>query len=177
MDQQSHERVLKRLHTRVQKLISESFSVTSDQKLAIDQLADLQDQIGSLDQRMNAIREEVISIQNEAVDEGDLSRALTVFAPVWESLSPREQIRIIRLLVERVGHDGRDGRGSGRGLKRCAVRPPSETLRGRHETSYTGRFSNRTDSAGVILHLPAKEQPEERQCPIKVTTETSSRGT
>lgn len=87
-ERQSHERVLKRLHTRVQKLMSESFSVASGQKLAIDQLADLQDQIGSLDQRMTAIREEVISIQKEAVDEGDLARALTAFAPVWESLSP-----------------------------------------------------------------------------------------
>jgi len=109
-ERQSHERVLKRLHTRVQKLMSESFSAASDQKLAIDQLADLQDQIGSLDQRMTAIREEVISIQNEAVDEGDLAKALTAFAPVWESLSPREQTRIVRLLVERVGYDGRDGK-------------------------------------------------------------------
>ena len=109
-ERQSHERVLKRLHTRVQKLMSESFSVVSDQKLAIDQLADLQDQIGSLDQRMTAIREEVISIQKEAVDEGDLARALTAFAPVWESLSPRDQSRIVRLLVERVGYDGRDGK-------------------------------------------------------------------
>ena len=90
--------------------MSESFSVASDQKLAIDQLADLQDQIGSLDQRMTAIREEVISIQNETVDEGELAKALTAFAPVWESLSPREQTRIVRLLVERVGYDGRDGK-------------------------------------------------------------------
>lgn len=81
-ERQSHERVLKRLHARVQKLMSESFSVASDQKLAIDQLADLQDQIGSLDQQMTAIREEVISIQKEAVDEGDLARALTAFPPL-----------------------------------------------------------------------------------------------
>lgn len=60
--------------------------------------------------RMTAIREEVITIQRETVDEGDLARALAVFDPVWESLSPREQSRIVRLLVERVGYDGRDGR-------------------------------------------------------------------
>ena len=40
----------------------------------------------------------------------DLVRALAVFDPVWESLSPREQSRIVRLLIERVGYDGRDGR-------------------------------------------------------------------
>jgi hypothetical protein len=59
---------------------------------------------------LTAIREEVITIQRETVDEGDLARALAVFDPVWESLSPREQSRIVRLLVERVGYDGRDGR-------------------------------------------------------------------
>jgi len=45
-----------------------------------------------------------------SVDERDMARALAVFDPVWESLSPREQSRIVRLLVERVGYDGRDGR-------------------------------------------------------------------
>ena len=39
----------------------------------------------------------------------DLARALEVFDPVWASLAPREQARIIRLLIERVGYDGRDG--------------------------------------------------------------------
>ena len=76
----------------------------------MDQLADLQDQIRTIEQRMTTIREEVIAIQRETVHEGDMARALAVFDPVWESLSPREQSRIVRLLVERVGYDGRDGR-------------------------------------------------------------------
>jgi site-specific DNA recombinase len=104
------ERELKRLHARVQKLMGESFSVASDHKLAIDQLADLQDRIRVLEQRMTTIHEEAVSIQKEAVDESDLTRALAAFDPVWESLSPREQSRIVRLLVERVGYDGRDGK-------------------------------------------------------------------
>jgi len=109
-EQRGHERELKRLHTRVQKLVSESFTAVSNGGAAMDQLADLQDQIRTIEQRMTAIREEVITIQRETVDEGDLARALAVFDPVWESLSPREQSRIVRLLVERVGYDGRDGR-------------------------------------------------------------------
>lgn len=76
----------------------------------MDQLADLQDRIRTIEQRMTAIREEVIAIQRETVDERDMARALAVFDPVWESLSAREQSRIVRLLVERVGYDGRDGR-------------------------------------------------------------------
>ncbi|VTR66774.1 hypothetical protein DESC_500159 [Desulfosarcina cetonica] len=38
--------------------------------------------------------------------------------------------------------------------------------RERHETSQTGRFGNWTKPVGGILHLPAQEQPEKRQCPI-----------
>ena len=38
-----------------------------------------------------------------------MSQALANFDPVWESVSPRAQSRIIRVLVERIGYDGRDG--------------------------------------------------------------------
>lgn len=109
VERRGHERELKRLHARLRKLVGESVAAASDGRSATDQLADLQDRIRTLEQRMTAIREEVISFQREAVDERDLARALSVFDPVWESLSPREQSRIIRMLIERIGYDGRDG--------------------------------------------------------------------
>ena len=74
-----------------------------------DQLADLQDRIRSSERLVTAIREEVIALEREAVGEGELSQSLAHFDPIWESLSPREQSRIIRVLVERIGYDGRDG--------------------------------------------------------------------
>lgn len=106
-EKRSQERTLKRLHSKVQKLTSASFTAVSDKKIAIDQLADLQDQIRTVEQRLTSIREEALTFQREAVDADDLARALANFDPVWESLSPREQCRIIRLLVERVAYDGR----------------------------------------------------------------------
>ncbi len=109
VERRGHERKLGRLHTRLRKLVGESVAAASDGRSAIDQLASLQERIRTLEQRMTAIGEEVISLQREALDERDLARALSVFDPVWESLSPREQARIIRLLVERVGYDGRNG--------------------------------------------------------------------
>ncbi len=36
--------------------------------------------------------------------ESELTQALAHFDPVWESLSPREQARILRLLIERIGY-------------------------------------------------------------------------
>ena len=108
-EQRGNERELKKLHTRVRKLMS---SATQKEVAITDQLADLQDQIQTLEQRMTAVREETTSLQNQSVDEEDLARALSAFNPVWESLSLREQTRIIRLLIDRVGYDGRDGKVS-----------------------------------------------------------------
>jgi site-specific DNA recombinase len=61
------------------------------------------------EQRLTALREEAPALEREAVDESDLARALEVFDPVWTALAPREQARSLRLLIERVGYDGRDG--------------------------------------------------------------------
>lgn len=109
-EQRSSERELKKSHARVRKLVSVSSASASDGVAVTDQLADLQDRIRVLEQRTIAIREEVLSLKQEAVDEVDLTQALSAFDPVWESLSPREQSRLIRLLIERVGYDGRDGK-------------------------------------------------------------------
>ena len=104
----NQERELKQLYSDVEKLVRAAGSDRSN-GFTTDQLADLQDQIRTSEQRVTTIREEVIALDRETVGEGELSQALAHFDPVWESLSPREQSRIIRLLVERIGYDGRDG--------------------------------------------------------------------
>jgi len=81
----------------------------SDVSLTADRLADLQDQIRSIEQRMTAIREEVLSLERETVDERDLVKALSIFDPVWESLNSRERHRVMHLLIDRIAYDGRDG--------------------------------------------------------------------
>jgi site-specific DNA recombinase len=40
------------------------------------------------------------------LDEEETAVAMSVFDPVWEALTPREQARVIGLLVERVDYDG-----------------------------------------------------------------------
>ena len=39
----------------------------------------------------------------------EVAVALEQFGPVWESLTPREQARLVQLLVEKVEHDGKAG--------------------------------------------------------------------
>ncbi|HPD29071.1 MAG TPA: recombinase family protein, partial [Phycisphaerae bacterium] len=76
---------------------------------ATDRMADLQDRIRSAEQRATQVREELIALGRELVDEKEAARALALFDPVWESLSPREQVRVMQLLVERVDYDGEKG--------------------------------------------------------------------
>jgi site-specific DNA recombinase len=76
---------------------------------ATDRVADLQDRIRAAEQRGTQVREELIALEREIVDENEIARALAVFDPVWETLAPREQARVVRLLVQRVDYDGEKG--------------------------------------------------------------------
>jgi site-specific DNA recombinase len=57
-EQRSANRELKTLNTRVKKLVGESLATESNKNMAVDQLADLQDEIRTMEQRMAAIGEE-----------------------------------------------------------------------------------------------------------------------
>ena len=72
-------------------------------------LADLQERIRAAEQRATEVREQIIALSARVVDEDELARALSLFDPVWDSLSPGEQARVLHLLVERVTYDGADG--------------------------------------------------------------------
>jgi len=69
-------------------------------------LADLQERIRGAERRATEIREQVLALNTSIVDEHEVATALAALDPVWDSLAPREQTRIIQLLVERVDYDG-----------------------------------------------------------------------
>jgi site-specific DNA recombinase len=71
-----------------------------------DRLAELQDVVRVAERRLTEVREELAGLARELVDEREIETALSKFDPVWESLCPREQQRLVRLLVERVVYDG-----------------------------------------------------------------------
>lgn len=73
------------------------------------ELATLQDRIRAAEQRNTEVREQIVALSRDIVDEREVAAALSLFDPVWDTLSPREQARIIHLLVERVDYDGKHG--------------------------------------------------------------------
>ena len=71
--------------------------------------ADLQERVQTVERRLSELRDERERLKGELIDEDAAARALAAFDPVWETLSPREQGRLLQLLIERVDYDGRDG--------------------------------------------------------------------
>jgi site-specific DNA recombinase len=54
-------------------------------------------------------KEQIRTLEGQVVDPVEVSAAMSSFSPLWEQLTPREQERVIRLLVERVDYDGAAG--------------------------------------------------------------------
>jgi site-specific DNA recombinase len=65
-----------------------------------------QEQIGRLEARLAETGDELAFLRATAVNRRDLARSLAVFDEVWGCLLPREQERVIGLLVDRIDFDG-----------------------------------------------------------------------
>lgn len=76
---------------------------------ALARVADLQERRPDAERRNGEIQKRFAELQDQMLDEAELKAALTAFDPVWESLVPREQTRVVQLLVQRVTYDGADG--------------------------------------------------------------------
>jgi site-specific DNA recombinase len=86
--------------------------------------------IETLERRADEVRRELAGCRERSIDQSEVEAALSAFDPVWEALSPREQARLIALLIERVEYDGQAGTLSlsfhPTGLKNLAEQPLAE---------------------------------------------------
>ena len=99
-EQRSLERDLRRWSGEIKGLIG------NPDAESIERLRDLQARSDAAEQRLQAMQAEPPATP---IDVGELEATLERFSPVWDALSPREQARVIQLLVERVAYDGEAG--------------------------------------------------------------------
>jgi site-specific DNA recombinase len=66
----------------------------------------LHERARAAERRATEIDEEAAALNRGRVTEEEVEGALAAFDPVWEALAPREQARVVGLLVERVDFDG-----------------------------------------------------------------------
>jgi site-specific DNA recombinase len=72
-------------------------------------LVDAHDRIRDAERRMTEIDDELAVLTSNLVDEAEVAAALGDFDTVWDCLAPREQARVIELLVEQISYDGNGG--------------------------------------------------------------------
>lgn len=73
-------------------------------------LVDAHDRIREAERRVTEIDHELATLGGDLVDEAEVAAGLAEFDSVWDCLAPREQARVIELLVEQVAYDGQAGR-------------------------------------------------------------------
>ena len=73
-------------------------------------LADLHERLAGAQRRLTEINEQVTALRSTLVNEMEVKQALAAFDPIWEALTPRERVRLVQLVVERVDYDGAAGK-------------------------------------------------------------------
>jgi site-specific DNA recombinase len=96
-------------HQRDMNKLIEQLEAATANGVATALQADIQERVQTTERRLSELGDERARLQRDLIDEADAARALATFDPVWETLSPREQARLLQLLIERVDYDGRDG--------------------------------------------------------------------
>jgi site-specific DNA recombinase len=67
------------------------------------------ERIREMGRRLTEIEDELVALDRDVVDEAEVATALADFDAVWKCLAPREQARVIELLIAGVTFDGAAG--------------------------------------------------------------------
>lgn len=72
----------------------------------LDRLADIHERIRGSERRLGEVRMDLDALKRGEIDEGEVRRLLAEFDPLWQALTPREQGRLVQLLINRIDYDG-----------------------------------------------------------------------
>lgn len=72
-------------------------------------VAELNEQIAAAERRLPTLDARLADLDRETISRTEAEAAFSDFNAIWTNLSPREQTRLLTLLVERVEYDGEAG--------------------------------------------------------------------
>jgi site-specific DNA recombinase len=82
----------------------------SSDAISLEQLADWQESLQRAEHRHTIVNAKITALQAQKLTREEVVSALTSFEPIWESLTVREQARIVQLIVKQIDYDGATGR-------------------------------------------------------------------
>ncbi len=97
------ERALARFHADIRRA-----AASNGASATAPRIAELNERVRDAEVRVAEIDAKLAELGEELVDEADVDAAFADFDNVWEALSPREQARVLRLLIARVDYDAAD---------------------------------------------------------------------
>jgi site-specific DNA recombinase len=92
----------KRHHEEIQRLATCGKTTTD----VAARIADLHERLLDADQRLPELEAQIVELECQTVTQAEARAALADFDALWESLIPREQARLLNLLISTVEYDG-----------------------------------------------------------------------
>lgn len=102
--------VAEREASQIRTKITSRSTKAATKRRAAGGLAELQSRLGDVEQHLSELRDRAERSRQAIVTKGDVDAVLQAFTPLWDALSPREQVRALRLLIQRVEYDGAKGK-------------------------------------------------------------------
>ena len=101
----------KRLIERELERLSQELAglVRTGGKLAVDRMAEVQERASALERKLREVRDQLAEWEGQTVDVADVRKTLREFDRIWAEMTPREQEKFVKTLVEQVTYDGRSG--------------------------------------------------------------------
>ncbi len=95
----------KRHHMELRKLIAEGKTLPD----VTNRIADLHQLTAEADRRLPELEAAIADLESEAVTQAEAQAVFADFDNLWEGLIPREQARLLKLLLSSVDYDGAAG--------------------------------------------------------------------
>jgi site-specific DNA recombinase len=103
-EQKSLARQMRDDHAKLQAIVANP-NIASN----LSGLSEMQSRLETADRRSQQIASELAVLETQKIDDQQITNVLAGFDNLWQTLPPKEQVRLARLLIEKVSFDGPGG--------------------------------------------------------------------
>ena len=103
-EQKSITRQMRDDHAKLQAIVANP-NIASN----LSGLSEIQSRLETADRRSQQITSELAALEAQKIDDQQITDVLAGFDDLWQTLPPKEQVRLVRLLIESVIFDGPGG--------------------------------------------------------------------
>jgi site-specific DNA recombinase len=103
-EQKSLARQMRDDHAKLQAIVANP-NIASN----LSGLSEIQSRLETADRRSQQITSELAALEAQRIDDQQITNVLAGFDDLWQSLPAKEQVRLVRLLIESVSFDGPGG--------------------------------------------------------------------